>query len=164
VAVHLDDVPAGTRLRLFHELADEKARDEFVQGWRYQLAVFANVAAAVQHAAAATRVDALFEAWNEPDPERRRRLLEENVTPDVEFRDLHSDTRGIDDLHAHLAAAQTHMPGMTLRREGDLQQCQGTAVARWTVGAGDGVKARGTNVYELAPDGRIARCVGLWER
>ncbi len=165
VTITLEDVAEGTRLRLQHDLATAEARDHHVQGWRYQLAVFANVTAALEHADAPRRVDALFRAWSEPDVAARRRLLEDSVTPDVVFRDIYSATSGLDDLHAHLAAAQVHLPGLRLEREGDLQHCQGTAVARWKVVAADGtVKGQGTNVYDLAPDGRIARCVGLWDR
>jgi uncharacterized protein YndB with AHSA1/START domain len=163
VSITLEELPEGTRLQLRHELATQAGRDMHVQGWRYQLALFANVVSAEEHAAAAERVDALFSAWAEADGGARRALLDQAVTPGVVFRDAHSATTGIDDLHAHLAAAQLHMPGIRLAREGELQQCQGTAVARWVATAADGgVKARGTNVYELAPDGRIDRVVGMW--
>jgi uncharacterized protein YndB with AHSA1/START domain len=164
LTILLEDAPEGTRVRLRHDLPDAKSRDEHVQGWRYQLAVFANVVSAEAHRAVAERVDALLEAWSEPDPERRRRLLEENAVPELAFQDAFSCTVGLEDLHVHLAAAQVHMPGLKLVRDGDVQQCQGTAVARWTVrDAAGSAKRRGLNVVELAPDGRIARVVGLWE-
>jgi hypothetical protein len=52
---------------------------------------------------------------------------------------------------------------MRLERSGDVRQCQGTALADWVARAADGAaRGRGTNVFELAPDGRIARVVGLW--
>jgi hypothetical protein len=55
------------------------------------------------------------------------------------------------------------MPGIVLVREGEVRQCQGTAIADWSANKPDGtVAARGTNVYDLAPDGRIARVVGFW--
>ena len=59
VTIRLESAPAGTRLHLVHELADAVARDQHVQGWRYQLAVFANVVADEAHAGA-TR---LVESW-----------------------------------------------------------------------------------------------------
>ena len=39
----------------------------------------------------------------------------------------------------------------------------GTAVADWVAEGPDGAaRGRGTNVFDLAPDGRIARIVGFW--
>jgi uncharacterized protein YndB with AHSA1/START domain len=165
VTITLEERPSGTLLHLRHDLADTTARDHHAQGWRYQLALFANVAANEEHQGAVARADALFQAWNEPDPAARRRLLEGSVTPEVSFRDAYGATSGLEDLHGHIAAALTHMPGVRIAREGDILHCQGTAVARWVVkGADGGVKGRGINVYQLAPDGRIAGAVGLWER
>jgi len=163
VTITLESVSEGTRLRLRHEMDDKLVRDEHVQGWRYQLALFANAAADVEQAAVATRVDALLEAWSEPDPERRRRLLAQAALPSVTFRDPFSATSGLEDLQIHLAAAQFHMPGVRLEREGDVRHCQGTAMAHWVARAADGtVRGRGTNVYDLAPDGRVHRVVGFW--
>jgi len=164
LTIELEDASEGTRVQLRHELATAESREAHVQGWRYHLAVFANVVSAEAHRNVAERVDALLEAWSERDPDRRRRLLEENASPDLSFRDPFSCTVGLDDLHVHLAAAQAHMPGLRLVRDGEVQQCQGTAVARWTVRDAEGnVKRRGLNVVELAPDGRLERVVGFWE-
>jgi len=46
VTIDLTPTPAGTRVSLRHEFADESVRDQHVQGWRYQLSVFANVVGA----------------------------------------------------------------------------------------------------------------------
>ena len=55
-----------------------------------------------------------------------------------------------------------HMPGVLLARAGNARQCQGTAVVEWEMQAADGTaRGRGTNVFELAPDGRIAAVVGV---
>ena len=57
------------------------------------------------------------------------------------------------------------MPGVKLERDGPVRHCQGTALADWVVRGRDGaVSRRGTNVLELAPDGRLAGVVGLWAR
>jgi uncharacterized protein YndB with AHSA1/START domain len=165
VTIVLADHGRGTRLELLHELEDAGARDEHVQGWRFQLAVFARVVAAEAHAGAADRVDSLLAAWGEADPGRRRQLLDHSVAEDVEFRDAFSCTRGRDDLEAHVAAAAVHMPGVRLRRLGELRQCQGVALAEWEASAADGAsRGTGRSVYELAPDGRIASATGFWDR
>jgi len=163
VVVTLDEREDGTLLRLRHELPDAASRDQHVQGWRYQLAVFANVAAREAAAGLPAAVDAFFAAWSEKDEGRRRTALAAILTEDATFADAFSCTAGIDDLVAHLAAAQIHMPGLTLSRSGDVRQCQGTTVVDWVAKGADGAaRGKGTNVFELAPDGRVRRVVGFW--
>ena len=53
VTIELDAVAQGTRLRLSHAFADAAVREEHVQGWRYQLSLFANVVTDEVHATAA---------------------------------------------------------------------------------------------------------------
>ncbi|HUG52500.1 MAG TPA: SRPBCC domain-containing protein [Vicinamibacteria bacterium] len=163
VIVTLDERPDGTLVHLRHELADAAARDQHVPGWRYQLAVFANVVAGEAAAGLTPAVDAFFSAWSERDEGRRRALLASVASDGVLFADAFSCTAGVADLAAHLGAAQLHMPGMVLERSGDVRHCQGTAVADWVAkGPGGAARGRGTNVFLLDPDGRFARVVGLW--
>jgi uncharacterized protein YndB with AHSA1/START domain len=164
VTITLEETPLGTVLRLRHELPLAAVRDEHVQGWRYQLAVFANLVAKEAHAAASAQVDRFFACWAETDATRRRAVLLAVATENLAFRDPYSCTSGIDDLVAHIGASQRFMPGIVLERQGDARQCQGTALVDWVVKAADGSqRARGTNVFDLASDGRIARVTGLWE-
>ena len=163
VVVTLQERKEGTLLHLRHELPDAASRDQHVQGWRYQLAVFANVVAREQNAGLTAAVDAFFAAWSEKDEGRRRSALAAVAADDVAFADAFSCTAGIDDLVHHLAAAQMHMPGVVLERSGDVRQCQGTAVVDWIAKGPDGAaRGRGTNVLLLDPDGRLARVVGFW--
>jgi uncharacterized protein YndB with AHSA1/START domain len=163
VVVTLRERKDGTLLHLRHELPDAAARDQHVQGWRYQLAVFANVVARELSGDLGPAVDAFLAAWSERDEARRRAALAAVATEDVTFADAFSCTAGIDDLVAHLAAAQFHMPGVVLERTGDVRECQGTAIVEWAAKGPDGApRGRGTNVFDLAPDGRIARVVGFW--
>ena len=163
VTITLAQEPLGTRLHLRHELPSASARDEHVQGWRYQLALFANVAAADQHTDLEARVDAFFEAWAETDLAARRALLATVAGDAFAFRDRFSCTSGIDDLAAHIGAVQIHMPGLRLHRDGPVRQCQGVALVDWVAKGPDGaVRARGVNVMELAPDSRFAGVTGFW--
>lgn len=163
VTITLADDPQGTRLSFLHELADAATRDHHVQGWRYQMAVFANVVANEVHADATALAERWFTAWNEADAGKRRAAFEALVAPDVLFQDAYSSTQGFEDLDAHVAGAKVHMAGITLHRTGDARHCQGTAVVDWVARKGDGsTLSKGTNVFELTPDGRIARVVGIW--
>jgi uncharacterized protein YndB with AHSA1/START domain len=163
VTIRLAEEAAGTRLRLRHDVPTAAVRDEHTQGWRYQLSLFANVVSRELFAGAAGTVDTYLSAWNEPDASARHALLASSVTDDVSFRDAYACLEGIDDLNANLAAVRRFMPGLTLRSAGNLRQCQASALGDWNAAGPDGsVKARGTNAYDFAPDGRIRRVVGFW--
>jgi uncharacterized protein YndB with AHSA1/START domain len=163
VTIQLAEHADGTHLSFLHELADGPTRDHHVQGWRYQLAVFANVVTKEAHAGVAALADRWFAAWNEPDEAARRRALEALVTPAVVFHDAFGCTQGLEDLAAHVTGAKAHMHGITLERTSEPRQCQGTALVDWLARRADGgTLAKGTNVLELSPDGRLARVVGLW--
>ena len=155
VIVTLSEEKGGTRVRLVHEVADAKTRDMHVWGWRFQLSLFANVAANEQHADAARRIDAWCDAWNGTGPL--------DVSTDVTFRDAYACIVGAEELASHIAAARVHMQ-LTLARSGEPRLCQGTALCGWVASAADGtVKARGTNVYEFTPEGRICSVAGFSE-
>jgi hypothetical protein len=121
------------------------------------------VAAREQHAGLADVADRFFAAWNEPDPAARRAELSAICLDTVTFRDEWASVDGVEDLAAHIGTARQHMPGVRLERSGAPRHCQGTALVDWVVRAPDGTVSRcGTNVLELAPNGRIAGIVGLW--
>ena len=163
VRITLEDDPGGTRLHLRHEFAEVTDRDHHVQGWRYQLALFANVVADGLHGEASAMVDAWFAAWSEPDPGRRAGLLDGSVAPGVRFRDRFSLVEGRDDLDPHLAAVHVFMPGSRLVRAGDIRHCQSTVLADWIAHRSDGGElGRGTNVFQFDADGRIEDVVGIW--
>lgn len=163
VTITLEPVERGTRLHLVHEFDDEKVRDEHVQGWRYQLSLFANVVADRLHVDAAEKVDRWFQAWAEGDPAHRAGILSAIADPGVTFRDRFSNVAGIDDLSAHIGAAQRFMPGMRIRLVGAPRHCQGTVLADWHAVAADGaVRGAGTNVFLLDAANRIVSTTGLW--
>jgi uncharacterized protein YndB with AHSA1/START domain len=163
VSVTLEDRPGGTLLTLRHEFAEAATRDAHVAGWGYQLALFANVAAREQHAGLAALVDRYFAVWNEPDASRRAEGLRAVATDDVVFKDAFGCVAGREDLLAHVAAVQIHMPGARLSRDGEPRQCQGTAIVDWVTTSAEGqARGRGSNVFTLSPSGLIAGVVGFW--
>ncbi len=165
VTIELDEEPAGTRVRLSHAFADPGVRDHHVQGWRYQLSLFANAVANQAHAGADAIVDRWFTAWSNPDADTRRTALEQTVAPSVAMRDQFSAVEGLPDLVEHLTAVHRFMPGLTIARDGAVRQCQGMAIADWIVCSAAGQEqSRGTNVFTLTPDGRIESVTGFWSR
>ena len=163
VTIRLEPAARGTRVLLVHAFSDGAARDEHVQGWRYQLSLFANVVANEIHHDAAALVDAWFAAWSERDEAARRNSLAAIASPDVRMRDRFSSVEGADELMPHISAAQHFMPGLRLLRKGDIRHCQGTVIAEWTaVGPDEAPRGQGTNVFTLGPDGRIESVTGFW--
>jgi uncharacterized protein YndB with AHSA1/START domain len=153
---------AATRLRLAHEIADEQVRDNHVQGWRYQLALFANLVSDAAHADANGIVDAWFDGWADPDAASRERTLARIASPSLRFRDRYSHTSGIADLVGHITGAQRFMPGIRMRRAGDVRHCQGTVLAEFVAHGADGQpRAAGTNVFVFGGDGRLESVTGF---
>ena len=163
VTLRLDDDRQGTRLNLSHLFADEKVRDEMVQGWRYQLAVFGNLVADDANTGATAAVADWFAAWSEPDAARREAVLDRLATQEVRFKDRFSLIDGLSDLRPHLAAVHRFMPGLRLERDGDVRHCQGTVLTDWVARGADGVeRGRGTNVFAIGHHGRIEAVTGFW--
>jgi len=163
VTISLEPSGAATRLQLHHEFPDGESRDEHVQGWRFQLSLFANAVSDLVQAGAALRVDAWFDLWKETDEAVRLATLRGIATPAVAFRDRYSLIDGPTELSAHIAAAQKFMPGVVLHRRGDVRHCQGTVIADWSAtGPDNAPRAQGSNVFVFGPDGRIAAVTGFW--
>jgi hypothetical protein len=163
VTIELQPAGGGTRLHLTHEFAEALPRDHHVQGWRYQLALFANVVTDMLHEGAPSLVDRWFAAWNDPDPIHRQEALDAIVAPDVQFRDRFGLTGGVEELLGHIAAVHQFMPGLRLERQGETRHCQGLVLADWVARGQDGTEtARGTNAFGLTADGRIAAVTGFW--
>ena len=163
VTIALEPQGTSTRLHLRHAFAEAAQRDPHVQGWRYQLSVFATTIGDRLHAGAGDTADAWFAAWSDPDAAGREATVGRIAAPAIRFRDRYSLVTGLEDLHAHLAAVHRFMPGMRLERVGAARHCQGVAVVDWIARGPDGAeRGRGQNVFTLGGDGRIVDVVGLW--
>jgi uncharacterized protein YndB with AHSA1/START domain len=162
VTIRLEQAEQGTRLHLRHEFADQAARDEHVQGWRFQLSLFSNVVANEVYANASATVDAWFSAWAVTDHGARGEAFATIAAPGVMFHDRFSVLDGLEDLNAHAGAAQRFMPGMTLKRKGPVRQCQGSVLADWGACASDGgERMSGTSLFVFQPDGKLGSVIGF---
>lgn len=165
VTIRLEPDEAGTWLYLEHAFAEgaERARDEHVQGWRFQLSLFANAVSDEVNADAADAADRWFRAWSEPEEAGRSKLLGEICAPAVRMQDRFSSVEGLDELRAHVTAAHRFMPGMRLVRSGDVRHCQGMLLADWKAeGPGGEARGSGTNVFVRGPSGEIESVTGFW--
>jgi len=162
VTIDLEPLGAATRLRLTHEVADEAVGNEHIQGWRYQLSLFANVVADAVNAGAAGVVDAWYDAWADPDVASRERTLSRIASDSLRFRDRYSNTDGVADLVAHITGGQRFMPGIRMTRSGDIRHCQGTVLADFVARSSDGqTRATGTNVFVFGADGKLDWVTGF---
>lgn len=162
VTIRLEPEGSGTRLHLFHEFADAAARDVHVQGWRFQLSLFANLVADEVFAGADRVVDDWFAAWAITDDPARENAFAKIAAEGVRFRDRFSLLDGLGDLSAHAGAAQRFMPGVLLQRRGEIRHCQGMVLAEWVALAGDGrERMSGTNLFVLGPNGQIHSVTGF---
>lgn len=162
VTISLAEQGQATKLTLVHEFSDAKARDEHVQGWRYQLSLFSNIVSDEVNAGAAEVVDAWNASWANPDAGEREKTFRRIAKPDVQFRDRYSTLDGIDDVLAHVTAAQYFMPGVRLERQGDVRQCQGRACCNWNASANGKPIGSGTTFFTLDAEGRIESATGFW--
>lgn len=163
VTIRIDRHPQGTLLQLTHEFTDPGARDQHVQGWRFQLSLFANAVANKVNAGAVETVGRWFAAWSDPQTPSREATLSEITTGGIGFHDRFSCIAGAEELKSHLAAVHVFMPGMRLERRGDIRHCQSRVLADWVALAKDGQeRGRGTNLFVLDADGSIAEVTGFW--
>jgi uncharacterized protein YndB with AHSA1/START domain len=162
VTITLSSQGALTRLNLAHEFSDAAVRDEHVQGWRYQLSLFSNVVADEVTAHASTAVDTWFDAWAEPDEAKRTTMFASVASPEVTFHDKFSAIADLPELVAHAGGAQRFMPGVRLRRRGDVRHCQGMVLADWNMFVNDEPKGTGSNVFVFGPDGKLESVTGFW--
>lgn len=163
VSIDLEEQgPRWTRLRLRHDFDAAAVRDQHQQGWRYQLAVFSEVAAAALASAAARALAQWAQAWSSDDDAERRALVLEATAPGIAFRDRWSNLVGQEDLLAHLVAVRRFMAGSRLELVGTVRACQGMALNDWVIRGADGSEsARGTNVATVDGSGRLLEIVGV---
>lgn len=165
VTIELEPAGAATRVRLAHEYHDAQVLKRHVQGWRYQLSLFANIVADAMFAGAVDVVDAWFEAWAETDVSARERTLTRIAAPDVRVRDRYSSIESVAELVAHISGAQQFMPGIRMHRSGAVRHCQGTVLADFVVRGADGSqRGGGINVFTFGADGRLESVTGFMNR
>jgi len=162
VTVTLATTPQGTELTLTHEFGTATQRDQHDPGWRFQLSVFANVAARAQHSRTVELLDRWFAAWNETRAPERLQQLSDIAEPQVRFQDGFAALQGVDELADHIRAAQMHGAGTLIGREGAPRECQGTILVDWMLRSPEGQpRGRGTNFVALSPAGRISAVIGF---
>jgi uncharacterized protein YndB with AHSA1/START domain len=165
VTIRLETAGRGTRLHLTHAFDEADVRDQHLQGWRFQLSLFANLVADEVNAEAPGLADAWFAAWSIGDGTERARCLEAIAVPEVRFRDRYAHIDGLVELNDHIAASLRFMPGVRLERKGAVRHCQHTLLVDWGARGPDGAeRMSGVSVFVLDARGRIASVTGFWNQ
>jgi uncharacterized protein YndB with AHSA1/START domain len=165
VTFELERADGGTRLTVRHEgLMDQTQRQGHEQGWRFHAGRLAVLAIQAEAAAVLTPLlDAYALAWNETDPDARRRALDVCWDEAGVYRDRLARIEGRHALFAYIQSVQAFAPGLRLELTDERRQCQECATFGWTIvdGAGRSVGG-GTCFGEVSREGRLSRVTSFW--
>ena len=102
-------------------------------------------------------------AWNERDPKKRRELVSKTWTEDGTYVDAARNGEGHAALDEMIAAAQSHFPGYRLNLASGVETHNGKVRFSWVAGgtAEAPLYIKGTDIVEIAQDGRMASVIGF---
>jgi SnoaL-like domain len=108
-------------------------------------------------------VQTYVDAWNEPDGEKRLRLLERSWADDGTYTDPSVHLAGREALLDHARKFAERWPGAEIALTSGIDQHHATIRFTWRVAGADGQTLReGCDFGELGPDGRLQRIVGFF--
>ena len=113
---------------------------------------------------ATTLINRYCAVWNEPEPERRRAMLEAVWDEQGVYTDPRANATGIEALLAHIAAVRAGRPGARIVRTTAVDMHHGVARFGWCVVEADGtLLPEGIDIVWFTPDGaRIAQILGFF--
>lgn len=108
-------------------------------------------------------IDRYCEAWSDPDPDRRARLLAAVWADGATYTDPTVHATGAAALLDHIAAVQARRPGARVMRTSAVEQHHDVARFTWAVLQPDGTVIRdGIDIAVLDAAGQIARMIGFF--
>ena len=112
-----------------------------------------------------TQVERYIAAWNETEPEARRRAVAALFTQDARYVDPLVDVQGHEGIDAAIAAAQQQFPGWVFRLAGPVDAHHDQVRFTWELGpAGEEPPVLGADVAVTVGDGRFDRVSGFLDR
>jgi hypothetical protein len=103
-------------------------------------------------------LESYFAAWNERDPDERRRLLERSLTDDAELLDPTGGSQGIEAIAERIGRYQADAPNTKVVIGSGLDAHNDVARYSWLIVDPDGRQVmEGLDVAERAGDGRLRR-------
>jgi hypothetical protein len=108
-------------------------------------------------------VSTYCDAWAEPDAAQRRELLKRIWAKDGIYTDPTVETKGLDELVAHIGAVQRTYPGARIERIGLIDRHHRVLRFNWCMVLADGSRLpAGLDVGELTGDGKLQRIIGFF--
>lgn len=108
-------------------------------------------------------VDDYCTAWSDPDPARRRKILETVWAAGGTYTDPRVHVTGIEELLAHIDSILAHRPGAIVIRTSRVDEHHGFARFAWRVVEADGTRLPNSlDLVEVDAEGRIARVIGFF--
>ena len=101
-------------------------------------------------------------AWNEPDEEKRRQLLEQAWTDEGTYTDPQSSAAGRDAVVALIGAFRQRFQGTRTELSSNVDEHHGLLRFAWSIVEPGGSVMEGMDFGELAEDGRLRRIVGFF--
>lgn len=165
LSMELEPDGDGTLIHLVHsDLPLEAELQEHEGGWRYhvtRLQVRAN--RADLEARLPTTLDTWYQAWAEPDTDRRMGLLKQCCGDDVTYEDDYTTLEGVDMLSMHITNCLRFMPGTTVAQAGPASVCRGRVLIPWRSTGPEGTPPMaGQMVARVGLDGRITEATSFW--
>jgi hypothetical protein len=110
-------------------------------------------------------VERYIASWNETDPERRRKLVDELWVDQASYTDPLAEAHGRDAIDALIAAAQAQFPGFVFTLAGPVDAHHNQARFTWGLGPADAEPVIiGFDVAVAAGDGRLGTVLGFLDK
>lgn len=108
-------------------------------------------------------VDRYIAMWNEEDPDRRARLIEEAWADGASYVDPLLQAEGRDGISAMVAGLHQQYPGHRFARRSVVDVHHDQVRFAWDLRGPDGsLTVAGIDVATVAPDGRLERVTGFF--
>lgn len=111
-------------------------------------------------------IDGYFAVWNEPDAERRRKLIAGVYAEGATYLDPIMSGAGHDGIDSMIAGAQAQFPGHVFRQIGKADDHNDCVRFSWELVGPDGkdIGIAGTDFATVTGDGRISAITGFLDR
>ena len=108
-------------------------------------------------------IDTYCEAWSEPNPVQRVRILQAIWDPDATYTDPRTHTTGIEQLSAHIGKILSGRPGAKVVRTSAVDTHHGLVRFAWRVVQVDGTMLpEGIDFAEISSERKLLRIVGFF--
>ena len=110
-------------------------------------------------------VERYIDSWNQTDPRRRRRLVDELWAEDARYVDPMAEANGRNEVDAMIGAVQAQFPGFVFTLLGPVDAHHRQARFTWGAGpAGAEPVVVGFDVAVADEDGRLSSVLGFLDK